>query len=258
MRIFRPTIFLVIVFTSLMLVSCNRKAQLLYLNNASSELLASTQPSPYKLRPGDVLSVQVITQDPEISRLFNIVPSGTSTSYTAYSNEASLYINGFSVNDSGIVRLPVIGTVPIAGLTVRQAQDSIQHKSEKYLRDALVVVKLLSFKVTVLGEVKRPGTYTNYRDNLNIFEAIGLAGDFSDYGERSNVLVLRQTPEGVKTFRLNLQDKNLLTAEGFYLLPNDTVIVEPRNAKVMSLNTPNISIFLSIITTALLLLNYVK
>ena len=257
MRISRPAV-LIIVFASLMQVSCNRKAQLLYLNNLDTELLTSTQPAPYQLRPGDVLSVQVITQDPEISRLFNIVSSGTSTSYTAYSNDASLYINGFSVNDSGMVRLPVVGTMPVAGLTVRQAQDSIQLKYERYLKDALVVVKLLSFKVTVLGEVRRPGTSTNYRDNLNIFEAIGLAGDFSDYGERTNVLVLRQTPEGVKTFRLNLQDKNLLTAEGFYLLPNDTVIVEPRNAKVMALNTPNISIFLSIITTALLLLNYVK
>jgi len=236
--------------------SCNRKSQLLYMSDVKNEVIATAQAQPYQLRPGDVLSVQIITQDPSVSRLFNINAVGTS--YNTYATEASTYVNGFSVNDSGFIHLPILGKIKIDSLSTREAQAKIQLETEKYLKDGLAIVKLLSFKVTVIGEVKRPGTYTNYNDNLNIFEAIGLAGDLSDYGQRSNVLVLRKTSQGVKTFRLNLHDRSLITSEGFYLLPNDTVIVEPRSGKIMALNTPNISLFLSILTTALLMMNYLK
>ena len=236
--------------------SCNRKAQLLYMSDVQNEVISTAQSKPYQLRPGDVLSVQIITQDPNVSRIFNINSIGTA--YNAYVSEVSTYVNGFSINDSGFIHLPVLGKIKIDSLSTRDAQAKIQVETEKYLKDGLAIVKLLSFKVTVIGEVKRPGTYTNYNDNLNIFEAIGLAGDLSDYGQRSNVLVLRKTPQGVKTFRLNLHDKSLITSDGFYLLPNDTVIVEPRSGKIMALNTPNISLFLSVITTALLMMNYLK
>jgi len=253
-RIVQKIILVLVVVVSL--ISCNRKSQLLYMSDVQNEVLTTAVFQPYLLKPGDVLSVQIITQDINVSRLFNINAVGTS--YNAYVSEASTYVNGFSINDSGYVYLPVLGKIKIDSLSTRQAQAIIQKETEKYLKDGLAIVKLLSFKVTVIGEVKRPGTYTNFNDNLNIFEAIGLAGDLSDYGQRSNVLVIRKTPQGVKTLRLNLHDKALITSEGFYLLPNDTVIVEPRTGKVMALNTPNVSLFLSIITTALLMMNYLK
>lgn len=237
-------------------VACNRKSQLVYLNDVTNETLGSVKAPVYLIKPGDVLSIQIYTQDPNISRLFNL--ANTQTAYSYYNSEISSYITGFSVSDSGQVNLPVIGKVKISELSVRDAQETIQQAADRYLKDALVVVKLLSFRVTVLGEVKRPGTYTNYKDNLNIFEAIGLAGDLSDFGKRNNVLVLRNTPQGVKTFRMDLQDKNIITSEGFFLQPNDTVIVEPRSGKVMALNTPNIQLLLSTLTTLLLFLNFLK
>jgi polysaccharide export outer membrane protein len=246
--------FLIIIGVLIASVSCNRKTQLVYLNDVTNETLGAIKAPVYLIKPGDVLSIQIYTQDPNISQLFNL--ANTQNTYASYNTEISSYITGFSVNDSGQVNLPVIGKVKISELSVRDAQESIQQAANKYLKDALVVVKLLSFRVTVLGEVKRPGTYTNYKDNLNIFEAIGLAGDLSDFGERSNVLVLRNTPKGVKTFRVNLQDKNIVTSEGFFLQPNDTVIVEPRKGKVMALNTPNIQLLLSTLTTVLLFLNF--
>lgn len=238
------------------MASCNRKSQLLYMSDVQNEVIEAAKAQPYHLKAGDVLSVQILTQDPNISRLFNINAVGLS--YNTFATEAATYVNGFSVNDSGYIHLPVLGKIKIDSLSTREAQSVIQRETEKYLKDGLALVKLLSFKVTVIGEVKRPGTYTNYNDNLNIFEAIGLAGDISDYGERGNVLVLRRSPQGIKTIRVNLRDKSIITSEGFYLLPNDTVIVEPRKGKVMALNTPNISLFLSVITTALLMMNYLK
>lgn len=247
---------LVLLVLLLWLSGCNRKAQLLYMADVQHDTLASMAMPRYRLKPGDLLTVNVFTQDELTTRLFNV--NSNAYSYNSYSSEMLAYVNGYMVSDSGRVTLPVVGEVHVEGLTVRQAQDAVQAKVNGYLRDALVFVKILSFKVTVIGEVKRPGTYTNYKENLNIFEALALAGDFSDYGERSNVLVLRQTENGTHTYRLNLHDKEVLRSEAFYLLPNDTVIVEPRRSKVFALNAPVINTILSIITTALLLANFVK
>lgn len=248
-----------ILFVALLFIvsaSCNRKAQLLYMSDVQNDTLKSIVIPQYKLHPGDVLSINVFTQDERLSKLFN-VNSGVN-SYNMYNSEMSAYVNGYSISDSGLIKLPVIGAVNVEGLSVRQAQDYVQAKVDSYLNDGLVFLKLLSYKITLIGEVKRPGTYTNFKENLNIFEALGMAGDFSDYGERSNVLVLRRTADGTKTFRLNLHDKNILTSEGFYLLPNDTVIVEPRKGKIFNMNSPNISLFLSVISTTVLLLNFFK
>lgn len=252
-NIIKALLLFVIIATT---TSCNRKAQLLYLGNVQDEKFNAIQPPKYLLKGGDVLSVQVITQDANVSKLFNNVSGGNY--YNAYSNEASAYITGYSVSDSGYVHLPILGKIKIVGLSINEAQAEIQKATEQYLKDGIVILKMLSFKVTVIGEVKRPGTYNNYKDYLNIFEAIGLAGDLSDYAERSTVLVVRQTKEGLKTSRINLNDKKILDFEAFYLLPNDIVIVEPRKGKVFAMNSPNISIFLSIVSTALLMMNFLK
>ena len=245
--------FVILILITVVALSCNRKAQLVYLGNVQNENFSAIQPPKYLLKPGDVLSVQIITQDGNISKRFN--PAG---GVSSLSSDAEAYLSGYTVSDTGTILLPVIGLINISGITVQSAQAKIQTAANQYLTDGIVILKLLSFKVTVIGEVKRPGTFTNYKDNLNIFEAIGLAGDLSDFAERSTVLVVRQTPEGLKTSRINLNDKRILYFEAFYLLPNDIVIVEPRRGKVFNMNTPNISLFLSIVTTALLLVNYLK
>jgi polysaccharide export outer membrane protein len=119
---------------------------------------------------------------------------------------------------------------------------------------------LLSFKFTVIGEVRAPGSYLNYNNYLTVIEAIGRAGGVGDFGNRDRVLVVRPYDKGTKTFRLNLQDKSILTSEAYFLLPNDVVIVEPMKQKIFNLNLPTISFFittgLAAITTTLLLINY--
>jgi polysaccharide export outer membrane protein len=110
--------------------------------------------------------------------------------------------------------------------------------------------------------VRAPGTYVNYNNYLTVLEAIGRAGGVGDYGNRSKVLVIRPMDKGTKTFRLNLQDKKILSSEAYFLLPNDVVIVEPLNQKIFSMNLPTISFiittFTSVVTTTLLLINYLK
>lgn len=245
--------FVILILITVVALSCNRKAQLVYLGNVQNENFSAIQPPKYLLKPGDVLSVQIITQDGNISKRFN--PAG---GVSSLSSDAEAYLSGYTVSDTGTILLPVIGLINISGISVQSAQAKIQTAANQYLTEGIVILKLLSFKVTVIGEVKKPGTFTNYKDNLNVFEAIGLAGDLSDYAERSKVLIVRQTNEGLKTSRINLNDKAILSYESFYLMPNDIVIVEPRKGKVFNLNSPNVSLFLSIVSTTLLLLRYMK
>ena len=120
----------------------------------------------------------------------------------------------------------------------------------------MVIVKLVSFKFSVLGEVGRPGTYSNFNNQLTVLEAISMAGDITDFGNRRQVLVLRPTKEGTKTFRLNLTDISILTSDGFFLLPNDIVYVEPIKSKMLKINLSTISLLLTGISTLILILNF--
>lgn len=177
-------------------------------------------------------------------------------------SEGSAYIYGYTVSDSGTITLPILGEITVYGLTVEQLKTSIEERAAKYLKDVVVNVRLLSFKFTVIGEVNGPGTFINYNNQLTVLEAIGMAGDITDYGNRKRVLVVRPTKEGTYTYRINLQDKNLLQSEGYFLLPNDVVIVEPIKSKPFQLNIPTasfiISISLSTISTLVLLINFLN
>jgi len=254
----RKRYFIIIVAAIGLLSSCNKRAQLLYINNnISNENLKTPNIPQYTLKSGDMLYVQIITQDAAVSSLFNNRGISSSMQSNMFGSESGNYLYGYSISDSGYIQLPVLGKLKVIDLTINQCRELIQKNTEKYLTDGIAVVKMLSFKVTILGEVRSPGVKTNLKDYLTIFEAFGLAGDFTDYAQRTNVLLVRQTPDGVKTLRVNLQDKNLLFSEAYYLVPNDILLVEPRKGKLFNMNAPNVAVSLSIISTTLLLINLI-
>jgi len=174
-----------------------------------------------------------------------------------FQNETSLFINGYTVSDSGYIEIPILGRIRIAGKNMDEAIAAIRERAGKYLKDATVIVKLISFKVSVVGEVNRPGSYTNYNNQLTVLEAISMAGDITDYGNRKQVLVLRPTISGTNTFRLDLTSKDILTSDGFFLLPNDIVYVEPIKSKSFRINIPTLTLALTTVTTLILVLNYI-
>ena len=167
---------------------------------------------------------------------------------------------GYNVNPDGYITLVPIGQVKVSGLTLEETRKLLQGLTEKVFLNSTVECKLLSFKYTVIGEVKGPGTYINYNNYLTVLEAIGRAGGVGDYGNRNRVLVVRPMDKGTKTYRLNLQDKKIISSEAYFLLPNDVVIVEPMKQKIFNLNLPTISFlitaFTSTVTMTLLLINY--
>ncbi len=237
-------------------MSCNRRSQLMYMQNIdeTAEVPFATPPS-YKLSPGDVLHIQLVTHSPEISMAFNN-PTGVQF-LSQGRDESSLYLSGYTVNPNGVVQLPFLGEAQVKGLTIDEARSVIQEKTNAMYKDASVIVKLASFKVTVVGEVRRPGVIRNFNDNLNVFEAIAAVGDINENGDRQKVLVVRPTNQGNKTYRLNLADRSVLSSEAFYLLPNDVVIVEPIGNKVFQMNLPYINLTLSSISTIILLYNFI-
>ena len=174
--------------------------------------------------------------------------------------ESGQFLSGYDVDSKGNVMLPVIGKVYVEGLTLEDMRDSLQIKTEKFFPNSIIECKLLSFKFTVIGEIKAPGTYTNYNNYLTVLEAIGRAGGITEYGKKDNVLVVRAFEKGTQTFRINLHDKSILTSEAYFLLPNDVVIVETVRHKIFNLNLPTISFAIStataMITTTLLLINF--
>ncbi|MGQ9621085.1 MAG: polysaccharide biosynthesis/export family protein [Bacteroidales bacterium] len=258
-------LILLIIIASLLNNSCTSQKKLAYLNNISETVGEETFPMEvpdYRIQPRDVLyiSAKAMTPDGTIND-FLISQRTYSGAYIGQS-EASGYIYGYDVNSEGNVLLPVIGEIKVAGLTLEEARELLQKRAEQIFPGVTVECKLLSFKFTVIGEVRTPGSYINYNNYLTVLEAIGRAGGVGDFGRRDKILVVRPIAGGTKTYTLNLQDKNLLSNEAYFLLPNDVVIVEPQTKKVFNLNLPTFSFILtsvtSAITTTLLLVNYFK
>lgn len=239
--------------------SCTSHRQLVYLKNIDSLSTENFYPKnrpEYRIQTRDILYVKIYSLNEEMSNLIN----QTIGSYqqNLFQNETSLFINGYTVSDSGNIEIPILGKVKVAGKTMDEAITSIRERAERFLKDATVIVKLISFKVSVIGEVSRPGSYNNFNSQLTVLEAISMAGDITDYGNRKSILVLRPTSSGTKSFRLDLTDKFILSSDGFFLLPGDIVYVEPIKNKTFRLNMPTISLAFTSVSTLILVLNYIN
>lgn len=208
----------------------------------------------YLLQAGDVLSIKVQSVQPALSDIFNI--QGPQTIATG--DPGVLYLTGYSVDDTGNITLPTIGQVKVQGLSVEQAQTLVRQKVGAYVRDANVLVKLLSFKVTVLGEVRQPGRYYIYNPQATVLEALGLAGDLTEFGNRQNIKLIRQTPKGSEVVLLDLTDPNILKSPYYYLLPNDALYVEPQKARTARGNANNLGIVFAGISAIVLLISYLR
>jgi len=255
----RTTVILFAACLMIAFTSCTSHRQLVYLRNVDSVSAENFYPKnrpEYLIQTRDIMYVKIYSLNEEMSSLIN----QTIGSYqqNLFQNETSLFINGYAVSDSGNIEIPILGKVMVAGKTMDEAIASIRERANQYLKDATVIVKLISFKVSVIGEVTRPGTYNNFNSQLTVLEAISMAGDITDYGNRKQILVLRPSSNGTKTFRLNLTNKNILMSDGFFLLPNDIIYVEPIKSKTFRINLPTISLAFTSISTLILVLNYIN
>jgi len=254
---------MIVVSIVLLAGSCATQKELAYLDNLSGpggENTFTMDVPDYRLQYRDILYLTIKAMMPDgtiTDFLSSLRGSGTAT---YVQGEAGQFLFGYDVNREGQILIPVLGAINVAGLTIEEARKEIQSVSDKHFINATVECKLLSFKFTVIGEVKVPGTYINYNNYLTILEAIGRAGGINDFGRRDRILVVRPVPEGTRTYTLNLRDKAILSSDAYFLLPNDVVIVEPESRKIFNLNLSALSFIVttatSLLTTTLLLINY--
>ena len=242
---------------TLLTASCTRYKDLVLLQEGKEEQpdVFTATPPYYQIQKRDVLYVRILSLNQEITQVIN---STSALSTNQFTNEASLFIYGYNVSDSGYIEIPIIGRVDVLNKTMEEAKVAIEKQTAKFVKDATVVVKLISFKYSVIGEVNRPGVYQNYNNQLTVLEAISNAGDISPYGNRNKILVIRPGTEGTKTYRLNLTSNKILNSEGFFLLPNDIIYVEPVKSYNFRNNIPTYTLFFSALTTFILVLNYIN
>lgn len=233
-----------------------------FFQNLKNEQLENTlfKVPEYLIRADDNLYVNLQSNNAEVSQLFSPSRStgysgGTSADYGLVSSQ---YLNGYRVKENGTILLPVIGEVTVAGLSEEAAKEVVQKKVDEYFKDATVKVKILTYKVTLLGEVRVPGVYFNYNKSLTILDALGMANGTTDYASVRKLLVIRPTPTGNRTFRVDLTDKSFMTSEAYYIFPGDVLYVEPDRYKNFSLNATVYNIAFSAITTSILILTYLQ
>ncbi|RYC69903.1 polysaccharide export protein [Spirosoma sordidisoli] len=216
--------------------SCVSPKQIVYFQDDSGAKSAIQAAETYvpRLGPGDVLAIQVSSLNQEASSFFNPYSlMQTNNGRTQPGTPAGLpEMAGYLVSPAGTIELPLVGTVPVAGLTVAECSALIRQKLTAYLKEPTVNVRNQNFRISVLGEVARPSLFTIPNDQITIIEALSLAGDATIYGRRDNVLVIRDE-NGRKTFtRINLTQRHLFRSPYYYLHPNDIVYVEPGKARV--------------------------
>ena len=214
--------------------------------------------SEYRLKTNDILYVRIMTTNREMNELFNIDDRrGIQRTAAASVGDPYMFLYGYKINNSGNIQLPIIGNVRVVGYTLEEAHEMIQERTKEFLVDATISVRLVNFKVTILGEVLRPGTFSIYDEEFTVMDAIGVAGDMTDYGNR-NVHIVRKTDEGRQFARLDITDREAVNSDFYYLQPNDVIYVEPMVAKRFALAQFPYTVFFSVISTTILLINFLN
>ena len=201
----------------------------------------------YRIQPGDNLYIRAINIIDE--RNSGALNGETGRAYM--SSDASIYLQSYTVNKDGCIDYPLIGLVNVKNLTVEETKYKLEKELAKYLKETALMVKLSNFDLTVIGEVQRPGKYRVYQSEINILEALSLAGNLSNFAKTSNVKVIRQTDQGSQVFTVDIGKADLLSSPYYYLKPNDIIYVEPLKLKRWGVTSFPYSTVLSIISLGL-------
>jgi polysaccharide export outer membrane protein len=233
--------------------SCVPTKQLNYFNDLNELDEPGDNPRTQKLiMPFDKLYIKVISIDPQTSQIFNATEemrSGTNNG-----------VIGYLVDEKGNVNFPFVGNINVASLTTAQASEKIQKALSDYVSNTSVTVKYVDNQVTVLGEVRQQGVFPFIQDKLNIYEALGLGGGITQYGDRKKIILIRNEGAKIMHYRLDLSDSKIAGKDYYYILPNDVIVVEPLKAISSSYQNITYTTILSSITTliAILLFTNVK
>ena len=220
---------------SMLISACSSKRELSYFKDLPADQTftsAITNAYSPEIQAGDLISISVSSLDAASNILFNtgsLRQSGETTSGGGAT--ADLNKEGYLVGEDGLIHFPIIGNIQLGGLTLKDAHEKMQEELIRYVKDPIVNIRFLNFKITVIGEVQSPMTFVIPNNKINVLEALGMAGDMTVYGKRNNVLIIREENGERKMMRLDFNSKDVFNSPYFYLRQNDIVYVEPKGIK---------------------------
>ena len=206
------------------IVSCSVNKEVVYFQDAANfETLINDSTFDTKFKVDDLVSINISTLDPEASAPFNLIKGAEAGGLRPEQID-------YLIDKNGEIDFPVVGKVKLVGLSPSETRQLLREKLKDYLINPIINIRIKNFTVTILGAVNRPGTYDVTGEQITILEAIGLAGDITIKGRRDNIMVIREF-NGTKVYnRINLNEKESLKSDVFYLSQNDVVIVEPNKS----------------------------
>ncbi len=242
----QKTILYLLIF--LLAVGCVPTQKLKYtINTPGSKNEYYNNITEKTIQPYDYLYIRIYSLDQATSNIFN--------GEMQYSQNSEM-LQSYVVNEEGYITFPFIGNILVKDLTIEQARLKLEKELNKYLTNVSLRVRFVGNKITVVGEVSRPGNYTFFDEKITVFQALGLAGDIASFGDKTKVTLLREKDNQIKYYYLDLTDKKIVESDYFYLLPNDILLVEPVRAKYRSLQDRSVILMiLSALTTIATLAN---
>lgn len=256
----RLLIFLVLLGV---LSSCVSRKRLTYLQLAENQKVDSLQGgvvqksdtniyklqrNKYQVQPNDILSITVRTYDERAAQMFNL--QNQNQGGAMQGGDITFYLQGYSVDLDGYIDMPVLGRIKVLGKNTSEIKVLVQSKLNQYFKEdaAYVTVQLAGVRYSIVGDIAAPGRYVIFQNQVNIFEALAQAGDISIVGDRREVMILRQTPEGVITYELDLTNREIINDPRYFIQPNDVINVKPLPQKSFGIGTTGFQTFSQLLT----------
>lgn len=224
------SLYLIILSTS-----CAPRRNLVYFSDLISKsgdsqlITADTEP---KIQSNDLLSITINTLSNESNLMFSV--NSNNINKSGYFEK-----EGYRVDKDGSINFPVAGKIELKGLTIEEAQQRIVNKLTNYVKNPIANIQFLNFRITVIGEVNHPSTFNIPNEQINLLEALGMAGDLTVYGKRENILVIREMEGKRSIVRMNINNRDILNSPYFYLKQNDVIYVEPDKSKSIEYSPNN-------------------
>lgn len=225
--------------------------------NKGIKVFSEAQIEDYKLKPNDELYIKISSLDDAAASIF----SGTGVQPALYMSSIQPYgasLMSYTIDKEGYLHLPIIGSILVRDKTLTQVSNLLKESLTNILSQPIVTVKLVNRYVSVLGEVRNPGHFAYAQDKLTVYDAIGLAGDITDYGNRDNVILIRSENGNNIRININLAKSDILASNYYYLRPNDILYVKPLRRKFWAMRQFPFAIVLSTISTAILVYSIIQ
>jgi polysaccharide export outer membrane protein len=256
MKNFHPFFRKELLFVSILLIflaGCVSQKKIKYLQQEPKKdsvlLWQLKKAAEYRVQANDNLYISIKSLSEKANEIFN-----QQMGATEMTSDASIYLNSYTVSRDGNISFPVIGNVFVLDMTIEQIKEKLQELVSDYLKETIVIVKLVNFNLTILGEVQKPGEYKVYQDKITIFEGIAMAGDLTDFANRNQIALIRQTEKGSEVHYIDLTSVSMLSSPYYYLKPNDVIYAAPLKVKQWGFATFPYAVIFSAISTLILII----